>query len=137
MAGKPGKGVFVDMKELDFELVADEQAPRLSRVRVDDLGALFGAKSTDVKLVVSELVTNSVRHSVRSKKVRVRLKVTADKIRLEVIDQGPGFPSVPTGGDGLGLSIVEQLADDWGVHVDGHFSVWVEMDKSPEEEAGS
>jgi anti-sigma regulatory factor (Ser/Thr protein kinase) len=118
------------MKELEFELVADEKAPRLSRTRVEDLGNLLGSRSIDVKLVLSELVTNSVRHSLATETVRVRVMVTDDKIRLEVIDQGPGFPEAPTRGGGLGLSIVERLADEWGVSVDGTFTVWVEIGRT-------
>lgn len=119
------------MKELDFELTADDRAARASRARLEEIRSVLGSRSTDVKLVLSELVTNSVRHSTRSEKVRVRLEIDDAKIRVEVIDDGPGFPMTRVSGDGLGLTIVEQLADDWGVHVDGTCTVWVELDKSP------
>jgi two-component sensor histidine kinase len=121
------------MKELDFEFVADEKAPRISRVLVEELRALFGTRSDDVKLLVSELVTNSVRHAALSETVRVRVKVADDRIRLEVIDQGAGFSEIPMSIGGLGLVIVEQLAEDWGVQMDGNFTVWVELGRSSEE----
>lgn len=118
------------MRSLDFELKTDETAPRLSRMKVEEVGELIGARSPDVKLVLSELVTNSVRHAGVSDNVRVKVKVSDDKIRLEVIDQGPGFESLPASRDGMGLTIVERLARDWGVKVDGVFTVWVELDRS-------
>jgi anti-sigma regulatory factor (Ser/Thr protein kinase) len=118
------------MRELDFELIADDRAPRYSRARVDDIGGLLGPRSTDVKLVISELVTNSVRHAPRTEKVRVRVRVDDENIRLEVMDDGPGFLTSMSKSDGLGLVVVDQLADEWGVHVDGKCTVWVELARS-------
>lgn len=118
------------MRELDFELTADNTAPRASRDRLDSIGGLLGSRSADVKLVISELVTNSVRHSARTETVRVRVRVDDEKIRLEVIDDGPGFPISTSRGEGLGLTVVERLADDWGVHVDGTCTVWAELGRS-------
>lgn len=118
------------MRELDIELSADEMAPRLTRARLDEIEKFLGTRSTDVKLVVSELVTNAVRHAASTRKVRVRVKANDEKIRLEVEDDGPGFPPGTSRGDGMGLMIIERLADDWGVEVDGKCTVWVELGKS-------
>lgn len=114
-----------------MELKADETAPRLSRAQIDEIATDLAPRTADVKLVVSELVTNSVRHSGTPETVRVKVRVEDEKIRLEVVDAGPGFPRDPDDRrDGLGLSIVEQLADDWGVHLDAECTVWVEMSRS-------
>ncbi len=118
------------MTELDIELWADEMAPRLTRARLGEIETFLGPRSTDVKLVVSELVTNAVRHAASTKKVRVRVKANDEKIRLEVEDDGPGFPPATSRGDGMGLTIIERLADAWGVEVDGKCTVWVELGKS-------
>lgn len=117
-----------------MEFRADQSAPRLSRSRLDGIGQDLGDRLLDVKLIVSELVTNSVRHSNNSQKVRVKVRVDGERIRLEVIDEGPGFPPDPAKSDGLGLAIVERLADDWGVHVDESCTVWVEMSRSARKE---
>lgn len=124
------------MTDLEMEFRADQSAPRLSRSRIDGIGPDLGERLLDVKLIVSELVTNSVRHSNNSQKVRVKVRVDGERIRLEVIDEGPGFPPDPAKSDGLGLAIVERLADDWGVHVDEACTVWVEMSRSARKEVG-
>jgi anti-sigma regulatory factor (Ser/Thr protein kinase) len=92
----------------------------------------------DVALLVSELVTNSVRHGGLSPADRVRLRIdfSGRLIRAEVFDPGPGFPS---GGhepsllsqSGWGLYLVGQLASRWGIESDGGTLVWFEIDCPP------
>jgi anti-sigma regulatory factor (Ser/Thr protein kinase) len=71
----------------------------------------------DVAVMVSELVSNCIRHTASTFEVRVEL--TSDKIRVEVSDHGTGTPRVgrppPSQPTGRGLQIVELLADEWGV----------------------
>ena len=71
----------------------------------------------DVRLLVSELVTNSIRHArlAPSQWVDLAVRIEGDTVRVEVIDPGPGFrPSVlrPTlyQESGWGLYLVEQVA---------------------------
>lgn len=88
----------------------------------------------DVRLLVSELVTNSVRHS-RPAGDPVRLEVSIDSrgVRVDVLDHGTGFEPQPrdphrTKPGGWGLFLVDKLADRWGV-VRNHFThVWFEID---------
>lgn len=76
------------------------------------LGALLGADEADIlKLVVTELVTNSVRHSgaAASAPVELHVAVAHDRVRVEVIDAGTGFerPDAPLprgGGQAAGAS---------------------------------
>lgn len=86
----------------------------------------------DMTLLVSELVTNSVKYGGDG---TVGLRIDADDVtghvRVEVIDQGEGFipvartrPTTEVGG--WGLHLVESLAHRWGVH-DGSTHVWFEM----------
>jgi anti-sigma regulatory factor (Ser/Thr protein kinase) len=85
----------------------------------------------DAKLLVSELITNSVKYGNGGP---VTLEVAADDrdaMRVEVIDQGSGF--VPVARDrpktevgGWGLHLVEELSDRWGVH-EGSTHVWFEL----------
>lgn len=69
----------------------------------------------DVLLVLSELVTNALRHG--SAPVRVRLTVCPLAVAIAVEDGGGGTPSVvrrtPRDEGGRGLRLVERLASSW------------------------
>jgi anti-sigma regulatory factor (Ser/Thr protein kinase) len=74
-----------------------------------------------VELVVSELVTNSVRHG-PGEQITLRLAATeAGEIAGEVHDKGEGVVvlrthrDLPQGG-GLGLLLVDALTSEWGVY---------------------
>lgn len=89
----------------------------------------------DVRLLVSELVTNSVRHSgvQHHDRVQMQVQVSEDTLRVEVADPGEGFAPKPRDMDrsrpgGWGLYLVDQLADRWGVARDHLNRVWFEMD---------
>lgn len=69
----------------------------------------------DVVLVVSELVTNSVRADAAG--IDVELVVHEDCVQLQVADDAPGWPNVHHAAvedvSGRGLEIVATLADEW------------------------
>jgi anti-sigma regulatory factor (Ser/Thr protein kinase) len=80
-----------------------------------------------VRLVVSELATNSVMHAPSS--FTVTLSRTERTVRLAVRDE-PLAGRVPvqvqrTGLSGRGLRIVELISSDWGVTSDGPGSLTV------------
>lgn len=81
-----------------------------------------------VMLVVSELVTNGIRHV--GTDVALRVTRHDDHVRVEVTDTGAGEPVVRNPGPlephGRGLRIVEALAYRWGVDpgVGGGKTVW-------------
>jgi anti-sigma regulatory factor (Ser/Thr protein kinase) len=89
----------------------------------------------DVRLLVSELVTNSVRHSDidRSDVVGLDVVVDSDTIHVQVCDSGTGFeprerrPGQSKAG-GWGLFLVDRLADRWGVARNHVTRVWFEID---------
>jgi anti-sigma regulatory factor (Ser/Thr protein kinase) len=90
----------------------------------------------DLALLVSELVTNSLRHAGLSvgDAIGVSLINGAARARLAVHDDGPGFtPSLsgwnePDVAGGRGLEIVEALSDAWGVDCDPDgCTVWCEV----------
>ncbi len=91
----------------------------------------------DVRLLVSELVTNSVRHSCTARSDQVHLVVSLDEetLYVQVADSGPGFeprarqPGASKAG-GWGLFLVEKLSDRWGVARNHLTRVWFEIDLS-------
>lgn len=123
------------MDEVTLQVDPDVNAPGLSRSHLQPLRAKLGARYDDVALIVSELVSNSVRHSgakANSGSIDVNVTVRAGKIRVEVADGGPGFSKDDARGEGMGLTIVEKLADQWGM--DGgrrKFVVWAELSAIP------
>jgi anti-sigma regulatory factor (Ser/Thr protein kinase) len=97
---------------------------------------LLPEKLEGVRLIVSELVTNSVRHAGLSPNEQILLAVVVSdgSVRGRVCDSGPGFekPSEPRPktdlSGGWGLPIVERIADRWGVERNGCACVWFEID---------
>jgi anti-sigma regulatory factor (Ser/Thr protein kinase) len=85
----------------------------------------------NTRLLVSELVTNAVRHVPAGDADSIELSVAREdaSLRVEVRDGGPGFEPVPRteGQDdssGWGLHILARLASDWGVEARGGTRVW-------------
>jgi anti-sigma regulatory factor (Ser/Thr protein kinase) len=113
-------------------LKPDELAPGKARARVSGLESKLESRYDDVVLVVSELVTNSVRHSASDQPIEMTVDVSDVSIRVEVSDRGSGFiPMEGMAGDGLGLIIVDRIAATWGVVTNGRCMVWVEISKFP------
>jgi len=88
-----------------------------------------------LKLLVTELVSNSVRHSASASHEEIELSVAAspESVRVEVADSGPGFEPRPReqGQDedsGWGLHLVDHLSDRWGTERRGRMAVWFELD---------
>ncbi len=86
----------------------------------------------DVRLLVSELVTNAIVHTAGP--CGLTLRTRADSIRVEVADTGGGGLQLrrpaPTESSGRGLLIVDAMALDWGVVHDtasADKTVWFEL----------
>jgi anti-sigma regulatory factor (Ser/Thr protein kinase) len=99
-------------------------------------GDLNGALMETLRLLVTELVTNSVRHA-RADTVMLRVLVGKSAVRTEVTDAGPGFDPAEVGSPsdartGWGLFLVERLATRWGVNSNGDGTrVWFELSRAP------
>jgi two-component sensor histidine kinase len=106
-------------------------APLRARAEVEGLG-LPSPSGDDVKLLVSELVTNCVVHAglAAGQEIDMHLAETGSALRVEVCDEGRGFADALRGRDsnGFGLYLVEQLADRWGVERGARTCVWFEVD---------
>ena len=89
----------------------------------------------DLRLLVSEVVTNAVRHAGMTEGETIRLEIAdsaGGRVRVEVSDQGTGFTPTPRDPDlerpgGWGLYLVEELADRWGVETGNRTLVWFEL----------
>jgi anti-sigma regulatory factor (Ser/Thr protein kinase) len=100
----------------------------LSRMRADIDPPLMET----LRLLVTELVANSVRHT-GTDTVLLRVLVGRSAVWTEVTDKGPGFDPAKTGTPradrtGWGLFLVERLAQRWGVARDDQATkVWFEL----------
>ena len=124
---------------LRMELRPGPAAGSEARHSLDRLdGALPEEQLNELRLLVTELVTNSVRHGVQADGwIELEVEIFANAVRVVVSDTGPGFDAKAAPrphGDrpgGWGLCLVDQLADRWGVERGGHTSVWFEVDRDP------
>jgi anti-sigma regulatory factor (Ser/Thr protein kinase) len=123
--------------EIDLRLVPEPEVLTTARHALDRLTDLLpSAKLENVRLVVSELVTNSILHARLSPNDRISLTVavSAGSVSGRVCDPGSGFeaPSEPCPRPdlrgGWGLPIVETISDRWGVERNNHACVWFEID---------
>ena len=100
------------------------------------LGGVESPLYEDARLLVTELVTNCVRHAGIGPDDRLELlvSVSRDTLRVEVRDSGPGFEPQPraphnASDSGWGLVLVDRLADRWGVVREASTRVWFEIDR--------
>ena len=126
-----------DAGELSLELPVTHDAPRAARRAVDSLPLDKQAEAAfNLRLLATELVTNSLRHAGLSVRDRIRLEISlhGDCVRVEVSAPGQGFPlpdvsRPPPGVSGRGLFLVNALADRWGTESHGARAlVWCEID---------
>jgi anti-sigma regulatory factor (Ser/Thr protein kinase) len=125
---------------MTLRLAATVESVRAARHAVDAIDQLndFDEAAFNTRLLVTELVGNSVRHAGLDPAdiITLDLEVRPGTVRVEVRDPGPGFsrPSFddqpPLGTSGRGLYLVDALADRWGVSrtPGGEARVWFEID---------
>ena len=93
-----------------------------------------GALMDTMRLLITELVANSVRHA-EARFVSVQAELSGQSVWLEVADEGPGFEitsamrqAAQSDDSGWGLYLVERLSNRWGVRrEDGATRVWFEL----------
>jgi anti-sigma regulatory factor (Ser/Thr protein kinase) len=121
-------------RRLDLRLRATRTAPTrarraLSRLRLPILLAF------DAQLLVSELVSNSLRHAGlgRDDLIRVTADWSGHRLRVHVRDRGRPTCASPVAGSirpapgaesGWGLYLVDRLASRWGTTAGGY---WFEL----------
>jgi serine phosphatase RsbU (regulator of sigma subunit)/anti-sigma regulatory factor (Ser/Thr protein kinase) len=121
---------------LALSLPGGAEAPRMARQAFREA---FGGRvpkrvEGDALLVVSELVSNAIRHGgarTPSTEVGLHAGLRDAVLRIEVTDPGPGFEPGghgPRADGGFGLHLLERIATGWGVSGSEPVTVWVELE---------
>ena len=120
-------------------LVSTPKAVPAARRALDSLSDYCDEEGFhSLQLLVSELVTNAVRHTGldATDSIGMEVAITESKVRVDITDRGPGFdpdavpePDPGTPG-GWGLYLVETMAARWAVERDDarRNRVWFELD---------
>jgi len=119
--------------QFSFQFPPAEDAPAQARAALEVFDQILAPDVLeDLQLVVSELVTNSVKFG-PSRPITLAMAIGNDGVvKGEVIDQGDGerakveMTVEPTIDGGWGLHLVDQVAQHWGVH-EGSTHVWFEI----------
>jgi anti-sigma regulatory factor (Ser/Thr protein kinase) len=106
--------------EVEFPLSADVEAPGKARAIVRARWSESDDEVLDdLTLIVSELVSNAVQHG--EPQIVLRMRTDPLSVDISVLDHGRDVPSgtvvAPdrSATSGRGLTIVDHLANDWGV----------------------
>ena len=130
--------------DISLNVPAGPLAARTARRSLEPLREAVGDSACDeVRLLVSELVTNSSRHAglEEGAPIHVHIETSDDRIRGEVSDPGEGFERPPPPRDmkesGWGLHLVSELSDRWGIEKGPRTAVWFELPLDVEGKRGS
>jgi anti-sigma regulatory factor (Ser/Thr protein kinase) len=117
-------------QSLDLTLPPEPESVAEARARVCDAVTpeLPEPQSDTLRLLVSEVVTNAVRHGGSDEPVELHASWNSE-VRVEVCDRGDGFTPHPRmraldEPGGFGLYLIGRLADRWGVETDEGTTVW-------------
>jgi anti-sigma regulatory factor (Ser/Thr protein kinase) len=124
--------------ELEIRLSPSPVAPSAARQALELFGGAIDREAFEsLQLLVSELVTNAVRHARLRPEDRIHLRVESrgDRLWVGVTDPGSGFTQWartgrPDDPSGWGLFLVNELAERWGVERNDETLVWFEI-RSP------
>ena len=124
-------------EEIKLRLVGGVDAPARARQALRVLNGNMADLRETVKLLVTELISNSVVHAGADRDATIEVSILCSErgARVEVEDQGPGFEPKPrepdlVNGGGFGLMLVDRFADRWGVEPKNPSRVWFEIDRS-------
>jgi anti-sigma regulatory factor (Ser/Thr protein kinase) len=118
---------------LTLHLPSRPDSPMTARHSLVELESELAPETmAKLRLLVTELVANSVRHA-RGTPVDVTVSVTDELVHTDVSDGGPGFdprdldPS-PMKTSGWGLFLVGKIAERWGADQETG-TVWFELER--------
>jgi anti-sigma regulatory factor (Ser/Thr protein kinase) len=117
-------------------LVAEPAAAKEARTWIAELaGSLLSPdRRNDLRLVVTEVVTNAIRHGDPGGSLLLAATPKDGYLCVQCTDDGPGLAPrpramVPDEDGGFGLFLVERLTRRWGVTRErGRTRVWFELD---------
>lgn len=127
---------LVSAAPLRLEIPGGANAPSTARSAImrHFEAELAPARMEELRLLVTELVANSVRHGGVDEDGRVFVEValTRDRARVVVSDDGrQGDPTLRPpdlgGGGGFGLYLVDRVALAWGAEHNPGLRVWFEL----------
>jgi anti-sigma regulatory factor (Ser/Thr protein kinase) len=130
--------IATDSTTLDehLTLAGDSVAPAAARQFVRQSGLdqrLRADRGDDLELLVSELVTNVVRHA--GTDMVLTLRADSEQVCLSVEDLSSQMPQMrenPGETGGWGLRLVDQLASRWGItRTSSGKRVWVLLARDP------
>jgi anti-sigma regulatory factor (Ser/Thr protein kinase) len=140
-AGVRANGHVDGGERIEARLALDVRAPGAARrVVADCLGdRVVSSVFDNAQLLVSELVTNSVRHSgMPGAELIVSVDLMPGMVRLDVEDPGRGGTVAPhrpdsQAGGGFGLNLVQALSERWGMErvAEGGTRVWAQLARAP------
>jgi two-component sensor histidine kinase len=114
-------------RPVSIKVLARPESVAAARRAFADIDGLPAHRDSDLSLVISELVTNAIRHAGLGSddEIEIYADFRGEGVRVTVRDGGRGFlRGARSTEGGWGLEIVEQLADDWGLEKG---AVWFEM----------
>jgi anti-sigma regulatory factor (Ser/Thr protein kinase) len=101
---------------VELELPAVPGSIKRARDAVGALASRVGAPVGDVRLAVSEAVTNAVVHAFRGQSagtVTIDAHLARNQLVIVIADDGGGMrPNPDSGGLGLGIPLITRLAQD-------------------------
>jgi anti-sigma regulatory factor (Ser/Thr protein kinase) len=120
------------LRTVHLSLPSSVEAPTLARHELAKSRHVPESRRDDLELLVSEVVTNAVRHAASDGPGAIELAAWfgPGEVRVAVRDGGTVVPAPRTPDDegGFGLNIVDQVADEWGA---GPGEVWFVL-RSPD-----
>lgn len=125
------------ISRLHMQLRPGVEAAGEARHALEPLRPSLGeAQLSELRLLITELLTNSVRHAASPDGwIVLDVDIYANAVRVEVRDPGPGFELAerprPHGDrpGGWGLCLVDRMSTRWGVERDEQTVVWFEVDR--------
>jgi serine/threonine-protein kinase RsbW len=103
-------------RELKLELPSEPESVAAARHAVGEFAASRGLDDADIRLAVSEAVSNAVTHAFRGRKpgkVTIYCNATEDVLAIVVADDGDGMrPNLESPGLGLGIPLITKLAHE-------------------------
>ena len=135
------------LNQLKLEFLSKPENIGLARLTVASFAAQLDftlSEIEELKVVVSEAVSNAVLHGYAHKEGMVRIEATLypDKLELVVADQGQGIedidqarePAYTTTPDrmGQGFALIESFMDEVEIQSQPGQGTWIRMTKSPE-----